>query len=249
MAVPFYRYSFESAQDEDRINEYRESENENMRCRNYIEDSETGIYAAAYKDYVVDGDHSYAKGLVTEFGMERVMYVLANTVKSLSHDGRIRQEIKDWAEKFNFGFREERFDRNCIITQLNPGVIDILANNVLEEYKGLKLFDTSHCINGELGDITDKVIVLSPKCLKEEYWSPENQLWLATGGFGCEPDKIGRAVYATCLFDGEQTRWNRHNVIGVIKPELMPAWAEERLKEIQQKDEPIEEIGQEMNLI
>ena len=249
MAVPFYRYSFESAQDEDRINEYRESENENMRCRNYIEDSETGIYAAAYKDYVVDGDHSYAKGLVTKFGMERVMYVLANTVKSLSHDGRIRQEIKDWAEKFNFGFREERFDRNCIITQSNSGVIDILANNVLEEYKGLKLFDTSHCINGELGDITDKVIVLSPKCLKEEYWSPENQLWLATGGFGCEPDKIGRAVYATCLFDGEQTRWNRHNVIGVIKPELMPAWAEERLKEIQQKDEPIEEIGQEMNLI
>ncbi len=235
MAVPFYRYSFESAQDEDRINEYRESENENMRCRNYIEDSETGIYATAYKDYVVDGDHSYAKGLVTEFGMERVMYVLANTVKSLSHDGRIRQEIKDWAEKFNFGFREERFDRNCIINQLNPGVIDILANNVLEEYKGLKLFDTSHCIEGELGDITDKVIVLSPKCLKEEYWSPENQLWLATGGFGCEPNKIGRAVYATCLFDGEETRWDRHNVIGVIKPELMPEWAEYNLDKIKGK--------------
>ena len=249
MAVPFYRYSFEDAKNEDRINEYRESENENIRCRDYIEDSETGIYAVAYKDYVVDGDHSYAKGLVSQFGMERVMYVLANTVKSLSHDGRIRQEIKDWAERFTCSYREEKFDRNCIITQLNPGVIDILANNVLEEYKGLKLFDTSHCIEGELGDITDKVIVLSPKCLKEEYWSPENQLWLATGGFGCEPDKIGRAVYATCLFDGEQTRWNRHNVIGVIKPELMPAWAEERLKEIQQKNEPIEEIGQEMILI
>lgn len=248
MAVPFYRYSYEDAENEDRTDEYRESENENMRCRNYIEDSETGIYAVAYKDYVVDGDHSYAKGLIKEFGMERVMYVLANTVKSLSHDGRIRQEIKDWAEKFNYSLKEEKIDRNCIITQLNPGVTDILTNNVLEEYKGLKLFDKSHCLEGELGDITDKVIVLSPKCLKEEYWSPENQLWLATGGFGCEPDKIGRAVYATCLFDGEQTRWNRHNVIGVLKDEFMPSWAVERLQEIQQDNEPIEEIGQEMNL-
>ena len=119
---------------------------------------------------------------------------------------------------------------------------------MLEEYKGLKLFDKSHCIEGGLGDITDKVIVLSPKCLKEEYWSPENQLWLATGGFGCEPDKIGRAVFATCLFDGEETRWNRQNVIGVIKDELMPEWAQERLKELKQENEPVEEIGQGMNL-
>lgn len=232
MTVPFYRYSFEYAEDDGCSDEYRASEKENMRCRDYIQDTETGIYANAYKDYVVDGDHKYAKDLIKNFGMERVMYVLANTVKSLSNDGRIRQEIKSWAESFNNVYKEDAFDRNYIITQINPGIIDILAKNVLEEYEGLNLFGRSHCIDGDLGDITDKVIILSPKCLKEEYWSPENQLWLARGGFGCEPDKIGRAVYAVCLFDGEETRWNRENIIGVIKPECMPDWAKQCLDKI-----------------
>lgn len=234
MTVPFYRYSYDEAERETCINEYRDSAEENIRCRDYIQDSETGIYALGYKDYVVDGDHSYAKGLIVQFGMERVMHVLANTVRSLSHDGRICQEIKNWAESFNYGYGEGVIDRNCIITQVNPGVVDILAKNVLKEYAELKLFDKSHCTPGDLGDITGKVIVLSPKCLKEQYWSPENQLWFAKGGFGCEPDKIGRAVYATCLFDGEETRWSRGDVVGVIKPECMPDWAVQSLDKMRQ---------------
>lgn len=220
------------------VDEYIKSEEENRLCRDYIQDGETGIYTSAYKEYVVDGDHQYARDLIGKFGMERVMYVLANTVKSLLHDGRIRQEIKDWAESFNYGYRKESVDRNCIITQVNPGIVDILAKNVLEEYKALGLFDKSHCIEGELGNITDKVIVISPKYLKDEYWSPENQLWLAKGGFGCEPDKIGRAVYAVSLYDGEETRWNRENVIGVIKPECMPFWAEDNLETIRRGNSP-----------
>ena len=236
MAVPFYRYSYDEAERENRTIEYRESENENVRCRKYIEDSETGVYATAYKDYIVDGDHRYIKGLIEQFGMERVMYVLANTVNCLSHDGRIRREVKDWAASFRRPFEGERFDRSCILTQINPGVVDILASNAMNEYRELKLFDQTHCMEGELGNITDKVIVLSPKCLKEEYWSPENQLWLAKGGFGCEPGKIGRAVYAVCLFDGEKTRWNRENTLGVIKPECMPDWAKQSLAKMQISD-------------
>ena len=69
--------------------------------------------------------------------------------------------------------------------------------------------------------------------LNEEYWSPENQLWLATGGFGCDPNASGRAVYATCLYDGEETRWNRHQIVGVLKDEFMPDWAREKLDELQ----------------
>ena len=74
---------------------------------------------------------------------------------------------------------------------------------------------------------------MSPNTLRESCWNPRNQLWLAEGGFGCSPTASGRAVYATCLGDGEQTRWNRTDFTGVLKDELLPDWAREKLDELQ----------------
>ena len=232
MPKEFYRYSFETAQSLGQEKEYFESENENRRCRDYFTDEKQGLYATAYENYVVDKDNAFTKKVMKEFGIERTMFILATTVRSLQHDGRIDNSIKEWAKTFNAGLRVHEPTTNCMITQLNPGIIDILAKDALEEYAELKLFSQEHCFDKTHDVLEDKVIVLSPKALKEEYWSPENQLWLATGGFGCYPDKSGRAVYATCLSDGEQTRWNREDVIGVIKDEYMPEWAMEKLEEL-----------------
>lgn len=74
---------------------------------------------------------------------------------------------------------------------------------------------------------------MSPFTLKESYWAPENQLWLAFGGFSCNPTAGGRAVYATCLGDGEQSRWNREDFIGIIREEHLPDWARESLEQMQ----------------
>ena len=85
------------------------------------------------------------------------------------------------------------------------------------------------------------VLILSPDSLKECYWEPKNQLWLAEGGFGCSPNAAGRAVYATCLGDGEHTRWDRSDFVGVIREECMPEWAKESLAHLrshQQVDAP-----------
>ena len=56
---------------------------------------------------------------------------------------------------------------------------------------------------------------------------------LAEGGFGCSPTASGRAVYATCLGDGEQTRWNREDFTGVLDGQYLPGWAQEKLDELQ----------------
>jgi hypothetical protein len=69
-------------------------------------------------------------------------------------------------------------------------------------------------------DFKGKVVVLSANALKEEFRDSKYQLWYATSGFGCEPDKIGTAVYAMCLDDGEMARWNRGDFIGVYNGEL-----------------------------
>lgn len=230
MPKEFYRYSFETAKSSGHEKEYYESENENRRCRDYFTDKERGLHATAYENYVVDKDNTFTKKVMEEFGIERTMFVLATTVRALSHDGRIDDSVKDWAEAFNAGLRVHEPTINSMITQLNPGIINILAKKAQEEYAGLNLFSREHCFEKVNDIFEDRVIVLSPNALKEEYWTPENQLWLATGGFGCYPDKSGRAVYATSLFDGEKTRWNREDVIGAIKEEYIPEWAIERLE-------------------
>ena len=232
MSVEFYRHSYRDSVLQDMLDKYKASNEENRRCIKYIEDEKTGLYANAYKDYVVDSDNAYTKALIKEFGMERVRFIIANTIRNHMNDTRISKENKEWADRILASFFGDN-PRDMALNKMHAGIVDILARKVEEEYMALNLFDRSHCTDGELGEIAGKVIVISPRCLKEEYWSPENQLWLATGGFGCSPDKIGRAVYATCLYDGEESRWNRGDIIGVIKDQCMPSWAKEKMSEIE----------------
>jgi hypothetical protein len=80
------------------------------------------------------------------------------------------------------------------------------------------------------------VLVLSPDTLKESCWSQENQLWYAHDGFGCSPHAIGRSVRCTCLSDGEMTRWNRDEFVGVLDEKFLPDWAKESLSQFQQEE-------------
>ena len=86
-------------------------------------------------------------------------------------------------------------------------------------------------------DYTGKILVLSTDTLREACWSPQNQLWLAESGFGCSPTARGRSVLCVCLGDGERTRWNRNDFIGVLKDEYLPDWAKEALKQYQRPEQ------------
>ena len=62
-----------------------------------------------------------------------------------------------------------------------------------------------------------KILVMNYDALKEEYRSRPFQLWLATGGFGCSPSARGRRVFATNMYDGEQTSFYRQDFAGIRK--------------------------------
>ena len=99
--------------------------------------------------------------------------------------------------------------------------------------QALNLFGAEHCVGDRAEqDFTGKVLVLSPDTLKESCWSQADQLWYARSGFGCEPHSSGRAVFATCLSDGETARWNREDFIGVLDEKYLPDWAREKLMEL-----------------
>ncbi len=86
-------------------------------------------------------------------------------------------------------------------------------------------------------DYTGKIVVIAPQYLKDEYKTPEDQLFLATGGFGCSPHARGRKVFGQFLKDGEETCFYREDIIGVLREEHLPEWAEERLQEMQETEE------------
>lgn len=110
----------------------------------------------------------------------------------------------------------------------------------------LSPFTAEHCIPNDYGmSIENKVVVIRASRLRPEYRTAQNQLVLATGGFGTHANSRGRAVYTANLYSGKESRWNREDILGIIKPEHMPDWAKERLKQIEaerqkkhQKHEP-----------
>ena len=113
------------------------------------------------------------------------------------------------------------------------GLLEAFIGQTRDAYQALGLFGPEHCVGDRHEqDYTGKVLVMSPDTLREACWDPRNQLWYAEMGFGCSPHASGRAVFATCLGDGEKTRWNRSDFTGVLDEQYLPDWAVEKLEEL-----------------
>lgn len=68
-------------------------------------------------------------------------------------------------------------------------------------------------------DINGKIIAINPAILKPEYQRADRQLFLVTGGFGASANARGSAVFCKNLYDGKNTRYERMDVLGEVKPE------------------------------
>ena len=107
--IPVYMQSAEYAIEHDELPAYRESFRVNMACRDALE---SAIHES-YHDYCLDTGKAAAQ-VAAQFGMERVAYVLANTVRAFDHDGHERS-------------------RYFLVSQVNPGLVNLLVSRVREE--------------------------------------------------------------------------------------------------------------------
>ena len=113
--------------------------------------------------------------------------------------------------------------------------MDGFISQAREEWDKLGLFDSESCIESdEPIDYAGKLLILSPNVLKDQYKTPEDQLFYATGGFGCDPTKMGRKVFGFFLKGGEETHFARGDFLGVIKDECIPDWAYDKLNEYEE---------------
>ena len=105
---------------------------------------------------------------------------------------------------------QERIDENLKIRQtLEPlGIGDCVPGSSKENYE-------------------NKILVLDPETLITNCRNAQNSLWVAYGGFGCSYTARGTAVFAKNLFDGRESRWERPDFLGVVKPESLQKWLDD----------------------
>lgn len=221
-----YTDGLDAARRSGQIALWRASHQANIACKKAIEDSiRQGFDGVHLKE-------DCAKEVLEEFGFKRVNWVLANTIQEKSGDGRFRPDNRSWAQRTFIP--EDMGHKVEFIVNSHSEVVNGFVNQVRDAYQKLNLFGPEHCEPNSWEDLdyAGKVLVLSPDTLRESCWTQENQLWYAHDGFGCSPHAIGRSIRCTCLGDGEHTRWNRSDFIGVLQENLLPEWAEEKLNEL-----------------
>lgn len=225
-----YPYTAKEARDRGELELWRANFRTNCACAGAIE-------LAIHRDF--DGMHlkdGCAKSVINQYGYRRVGYVLANTLQLHAYDGRYHETNKRWSS--TIFVPEDGGHRHTFLIGSHPAVLDGFVSDYRTELARLHLFGAEHCEpNSSEQDFTGRVLVLSPDTLRESCWQPENQLWLAFSGFGCRPHARGRSVLCTCLGDGETTRWNRSEFLGIIRDECLPDWAAEKLAELRQNQD------------
>lgn len=129
--LPVYIFSATFAKGHDELEEYRASFRANVECKNAIEEA----IANHYRDNRFDS--SCVQEVVDRFGMERVAFVLANTVQHKDWDGRISPKNKEWAKAepvpndFDAWHHKKTLEYSC--NQAHPGLINLFVNRFRKE--------------------------------------------------------------------------------------------------------------------
>ena len=225
-----YPYSAAEARKRNELSLWRESHKANIACRDAIEDAIRRNFDGMYLN------EDCLAPVLTAYGYKRTAWVLANTLHELKWDGRFSYANKHCAEKI---YIPTDLNHNSdFVVRSHPAVLDGFVSFYRKAVQALNLFGAEHCVGDRAEqDFTGKVLVLSPEALQEQYWGQDYQLLYARSGFGCAPHSSGRAVFATCLSDGETARWNREDFIGVLDDKFLPDWAREKLAEMMTQEQ------------
>ena len=121
---------------------------------------------------------------------------------------------------------------NCIAT----GSYAEKSFSIQQERGIFETLSYDDCIPGsEHQHYAGKLIVVRSEILQKDKQTADYQLCRAESGFGCSESARGRAVYVRTVYDNREMRYDREDILGVIKPERIPDWAKVRLLEEQKK--------------
>ena len=127
--LPVYLHSANYAKEFQETNDYRASFRLNLQCRD-------AICEAIDKHYRNDRlDTAAVSEVVSQYGFERTMLVLANTVRQKEYDGRFSPDNKKWSHSLltpcdMLGERGRKF----MVDKIHPGLVDLFITQVRREH-------------------------------------------------------------------------------------------------------------------
>lgn len=129
--TPLYKYPASYARENGELEVYRASNKANLACKAAIE---TAI-SEHYSDNILH--LGGVNEVADQFGFDRALYVLANTVRQQEWDGRYSNDNKAWAKTVPIFENADAWgdDRNSqFVVNSHPGLIDLFINQARREY-------------------------------------------------------------------------------------------------------------------
>ncbi len=124
------------------------------------------------------------------------------------------------------------------MTELYTLRIQLQIEHLREKTKQFD-FDTSlitseMCDSIDSRDLENEVIILKPTSLRAEYRHSPFQILYCKGGNGARHDGRGQAVFADEIYSRENMRYDRYDVMGILKKECYPEWVKQRMEHIKE---------------
>lgn len=137
--------------------------------------------------------------------------------------------------------RNELFEmyNNIFVSSDYIEIAEIYSNRLKDQIEKVKTAEKDMpkgIITADMCDsITDKnlegkIIVIEANTLRPEYRTEAHQIVRCTGGNGARPDARGSAVFCEYLYKDKNTRFERYDVLGILKEECYPEWLTKRLE-------------------
>lgn len=124
---PVYLETAEYAREHDELENYHDSRNITLRCKSDIAEAFRNNY---------DGmrlNEGFEEKLIDEYGIDRVAYVLANTIREHETDGRFSRENKAWA--YTIPVSQDIDEHRFANLDVHPAVLDVFVNRIHNKLK------------------------------------------------------------------------------------------------------------------
>ena len=124
---PLYLKTGEYAHEHYEIIDHRNSRKSNIECKLAIEDAIRNNFDGMHLNEGIEYK------IIEQYGMDRVAFVVANTVNEHNWDGRFSRENKEWAKTVPMS-EDENVRSECCLTT-HPAVLDAFINRIRKKIK------------------------------------------------------------------------------------------------------------------
>ena len=90
-------------------------------------------------------------------------------------------------------------------------------------------------VDNVASDYTGRIMIIRPEYFSSRNFTPEEQLFLAQSGPGCDPKEYGGAVNGVFLYDRVEASITSDCFLGAMREEHIPMWAREARDDISEE--------------